>query len=368
MKMKEYESPEVLQQLYWKEGLSLSEISRRFGVSRPSLTYWMKKFCIELRPKIKFILSKEELEELYLKKKLSTIKIAKLADVSSRETPRRWLKKFKIPVRSQIETATRYQKHPFSGDLSERAYLVGLRMGDVSASKERRQIGVSTTTTHPAQIQMMKNSFYRYSHVHLHQFMGHYGYKEIHVHSSLDKSFEFLLEKPHMIPEWVIGDDKLFLSFLGGFMDSEGCWYIGKTKYDSLILMFQLSSTSKGWLEQIKSKLHELDIESFISTDKKISKSHYGSKPVYDLQVRHKSQVAVLAEKLLSISKHYEKIKKMKLIITSRSSKWSEIRDRVLELKETIKKEVELVRYGKYQECECNFKNLSTSLHPISVL
>jgi intein/homing endonuclease len=201
----------------------------------------------------------------------------------------------------------------------------------------------------------MEETFGKYSHVHYYSFSGHYGYKEVVVYSSLDKSFEFLLEKSDLIPQWIIDDDMLFLSFLGGFMDSEGCWYIGRGSHASSTILFQLSSTRKEWLDQIQSKLDGFGIKAFIHADKKVSPSHYGSKIVYDLQVRYKHQVVSLAEKLLSISKHSEKIQKMFLVLKGRETiKWMSIREDVVKLRQFIKQEAAVVRYGDYPKCACS--------------
>ena len=348
-----YKNPELLRKFYSEENLSLSQISRMLSISRPTLTCWIKRYGIRLRPKIKCILSREELEDLYINKRLSTLKIAKIAGVSSRNTIRRKLIKFKIPLRSQIEVVTKYKKTPFSGNKVEEAYLIGFRLGDLHACKVNRRIRVSTTTTHPSQIQMMKDTFRKYSHAHHYYMNGRCGYKEIIVYSYLDRTFEFLLGKPDKIQEWIINNDEYFLSFLAGFMDSEGCWYVGGGSKGNFVVLFQLSNTNEMYLKQIKERLKQFGIKSDIVFDRTNNTNHYGYKRVYDLQIRHKDDIFEMAEKLLPFSKHYEKIRKMKLILKTRNNKkWVEIQEYVAKLRQIIKEEVNVVKSGKYGTCE----------------
>src|SRR3989344_863226 len=86
--MKTYQNPEILRKLYWEDRLSLSGIGRIFGVTGGTILYNMKLLSIprEKRqhvqePKVKF--TKNMLEELYWKQKLTLEGIAKKHGVSA---------------------------------------------------------------------------------------------------------------------------------------------------------------------------------------------------------------------------------------------------------------------------------------------
>jgi hypothetical protein len=59
----------------------------------------------------------------------------------------------------------KYPKQPFSGDLKEKAYLIGLRAGDFSASIHRKLIRLETAAVKQAQIDMSKKVFEKYTRV-----------------------------------------------------------------------------------------------------------------------------------------------------------------------------------------------------------
>ena len=76
---------------------------------------------------------KGTLEELYLKRGMSTHSIAKIFSVES-SMVFRWLEKFGVPLRNRVDAytkaVTKYAKKPFSDDKFEEAYMVGLRLSD----------------------------------------------------------------------------------------------------------------------------------------------------------------------------------------------------------------------------------------------
>lgn len=133
------------------------------------------------------------LNRLYWEKKKSLSQIAMEAKVCHK-TVLNWMRKYGIPRRTRSQALMRYPKKPFSNDLIEKAYLLGLRAGDVSATPHRNQVQVIVGTTHPAQIKMFESAFMGYGHV------SKYPYRQDnrcrwYVHSLLDKSFSFLIKK-----------------------------------------------------------------------------------------------------------------------------------------------------------------------------
>ena len=54
-------------------------------------------------------------------------------------------------------------KLPFCGNLKEKAYLIGLRTGDIHARKPHRLIYAETTSTKTSQLMMFMNCFEKYT-------------------------------------------------------------------------------------------------------------------------------------------------------------------------------------------------------------
>lgn len=316
--MKAYQNPRVLENLYWKENLSLTKIAKKFEVTRQTVRYWMKKNKIAVRPpKLECKIPRELLEELYLKKKFSTLQIAKKLGIRSRETIRMKLMKLNISRRNRLEAISKYPKTSFSGNPKEKAYMLGLRAGDISATNNHKQIRVSTSTTHLAQVEMMKKVFSKYSHVHVYPFQNN-GKTNLHVYSDLNQSFNFLLKKPLEIPSWILKNYNLFFSFLTGYADAEGCWHLSKNKKGCPIFLFQLETGDKTILEQIKNKLEEFRLNTYFHlAKKKGSTDGFGkrNKDIYVLRIHRKNDVIKLCKKLYPISCHEEKLYKMHSIL-----------------------------------------------------
>lgn len=92
---------ETLPKLYCREKLTTRQIAKKHRVAPSTIRSWLVKLDI---PRIgrwdRFSVkpTKEQLEDLYIEQKLSTLKIGKLLNVN-RSTVRRWLHEMSIPVR-----------------------------------------------------------------------------------------------------------------------------------------------------------------------------------------------------------------------------------------------------------------------------
>jgi len=347
------EDLKVLQKLYWEKRWSISKIARNFHVSPQLIWYRMLKYNIPRRlcsncVKERYNLSKKLLEELYLKEKKSTLEIARELGVKSHTTILTKLAKHAIQTRTLSEARMKYVKNPFSGDLSERAYMLGLRAGDLSGSRNHKQIRIATSTTRTAQIKMVRDVFGKYGHVGVYPFLNDKGRWEWRVYCDLDRSFSFLLEKPEEIPEWILNNRHAFYSFFAGYMDSEGSWCIRKCGKNSIRFTLRVASTDKIILEQLKDKLEKYSFHLRMYLDKKKQHtSNYGSynKNLYALWFFQKSDIIRLADELLNLSHHSEKICWMKLILEHKDKEcWDEVRMNVSNLRERIK---ERHRYKK---------------------
>lgn len=232
------------------------------------------------------------------------------------------------------EAKMKYHKSPFSGNLIEKAYMLGLRAGDISATKACKQITINTATTHLAQLHMFKCTFEKYSKVNLYKVSIKIdGRKAWNIYCRLDSSFKFLLKKPDKIPNWVLENERYFYSFLAGYSDCEACWYLHKQKESkNLKSRFQITSGDVIILSQINSKLLELGLRPrFRLADKKGRENSFGkyNKDMYCLNVNFQEDIQKLATILLSFSLHQEKIWKMKFILENTNKSWEGVKDEI---------------------------------------
>jgi len=338
--MKEYQNPEVLRRLYWGEGLSQRAIAKISGVSQKTILNWMKRFGIRRRYFSREDITKGLLKKLYLKKKLSMPKIAKMLNTTYDVIWHR-MRKHKIKVRTMSEAKMKYLKLPFSNSLVEKAYMLGLRSGDISATKACKQITVTTSTTHLAQLQMFKDTFRKYAPINTFiTTIPFDGRKAWRVYCRLNNSFKFLLNKPKKIFQWILDNKNYFYAFLAGYADCEACWYIHKMK-DSRFTRgrFQIASGDKTILNQIKNKLKEFKFNPlFRLSHKRGYRKTLGKYNIdmYCLTMHYQTDVLKLAKILLKYSIHQEKIWKMKFIMENLGKPWDETKDKLLDFKRIV--------------------------------
>lgn len=167
-------------------------------------------------------------------------------------------------------TLTKYPKVPFSGNLKEKAYIIGLRYGDLSVQKHGRNLRISTASTHPDMIKLFESVFCSYGKV------GKYpkynnGTDRYYwsTYCDLDQSFGFLLTKKDSIPMWILENNDYFFSFLSGYFDAEGCLSLYVDPKGNSNVQFIIKTCDKGVLEGILNNLHKLGFEINIRLVKK---------------------------------------------------------------------------------------------------
>ncbi|MBI2546838.1 MAG: hypothetical protein HYW23_00120 [Candidatus Aenigmarchaeota archaeon] len=329
--------PDKLYELYWKKSMTTSEIGKLYDVSGAAVQHLMLKHKIPTRTPLQIGSSKTKspsykiLHHLYIVERKSTIKIGKQLGVAQASV-RKWLKKYKISVRSRSEACREYTRTSFSGDKTEKSYMLGFCVGDAYVSKRYQSIDIHTTTTHPAMIKLFHTTFSGYGHPSKYARSGTLQY-EWALRCSLDQSFSFLLEKyKRLIPDWVLEDDTTFYSFLAGYADAEGCWMVIKSHKDGIGALFEIRSRDVKVLETIKAELEKYDYHPTFGLC---------SGSLHFVRLSRASEIRELAKKLLSFSKHDEKIEKMQFILDIEKEKsWSEIRPKLLELKDKIRSQV----------------------------
>lgn len=277
-------------------------------------------------------ITKNLMRKLYAKQRLSTPQIAKLIK-RSKSAVYYLLKKFKIPTRTISESRMEYPKHKFSGDNSEYGYLLGLRTGDIYAQRHRKQIMMMTQTTHPSMVCLIHKVFEKYGHVSItpvHVF-DRFGW---HVRCFLDNSFSFLLNKLKSIPQDILDDRNMFIDFLSGYFDAEGCIVFCHSE-DYLKFRLEILSTDSKILEEIRHKLLQFGYHPIL---KKIDRKIYKNGAMLLCLYRKNEVLEILKELRLN---HPEKIKKRKLLFhLEKCKKFSSARSKIEKLRSEIRDDV----------------------------
>ncbi len=275
-----------LKRLYLKKGLSTRKIAQICNCGKSTIQTKLKKYGIAIRNKSEALklsprgdqykISKEKIEKLYKEKKLSAYKIADLYDCSPSVISAKLIK-FNIPRRSDREgviltnnercpkiakAVIRYTKKDFNGTKTDKAYLIGFRLGDLHTSKRKygETVYISTCSTKREQIILMNQLFRRFGHVRVNKSKKNTkkGKKDNYYFIAyLNPSFDFLLNKEDNIEKWILERDNYFLSFLGGYIDAEGSFGV----YNGFGA-FALGSYDKNIICQIHNRLSILGIKT----------------------------------------------------------------------------------------------------------
>lgn len=264
---------EKLENLYFNQKLSISSIARIYGCSYITVWERMKEFKIKprtLSEAMKLVMEtrkiqipRDELKNLYEKHKFSTLKIAKIYNCHHKTVLKK-MKDYGIKSRENTEANTLYPKYDFSGDLLEKAYLLGFRTGDLhvrKVSKTGKTIRIEGTSTQLDQIKFIKKLFSRYGHTHQYKAKGFRKDDFWHIYCLVNNTFDFLLAKKRRIPRWILDNKKYFFAFFAGYIDAEGCIKIYGNKKRIKQARFILASYDKNILREIREKLISICIK-----------------------------------------------------------------------------------------------------------
>lgn len=322
-----------LKNLYYVKKLSISAIAEIYGCSYTTVWSRMKEFRIKPRTlsgAMKLVMEvrktqipKNELKHLYEKRKLSTLKIARIYNCHHKTVLQK-MKDYGIKSRENTEANTLYPKHKFLGNLVEKAYLLGFRLGDLyvcKINKEGKTIRVEGTSTQLDQIRLITKLFSKYGHIYKYKIKAFRGDTFWRIYCLVDNTFDFLLEKKQEIPQWILNNKKYFFPFLSGYIDAEGCIYLANTTI--LQANFTLASYDKNILFQIWRKLNSLGIKC--PKPRISAKKGYTSKKkvlpylqdYWYLGVHSKSSLNNLFNEILPFIKHRRKRETVKTAISN---------------------------------------------------
>ena len=115
----------------------------------------------------KIAISKVLLKKLYYKEKKSKYKIGDICGCSFKTVLNRMREYGMEPLSRSIIQST-YLKKDFSGDLTEKAYMIGFRLGDLNVYKtapHSEVIVARCNTTNDTQANLLKRTFGKYGKV-----------------------------------------------------------------------------------------------------------------------------------------------------------------------------------------------------------
>lgn len=254
------------------------------------------------------------LKELYLDQCQSSRKIAKLYHCAYSTIDRK-IHLAGFPIRNLAQAHIIYPRKDFSGNLTEKAYLIGFRIGDLRVRKfykNSETIKVDCGSTKVEQINLIQSLFSLYGRVWLGR-PNKQGATQIECF--LNTSFNFLLAKE--VPKWIFGIKKYFFSFLAGFTDAEGTIFISRKQN---LAVYALGNYDLILLQTLKSYLEKYNImvpKLKFSKRKGLLASH-GYRYNHDywtLAVSKKSDLIKLFNLMGPNLKHQKRIRQMKIAI-----------------------------------------------------
>lgn len=213
----------------------------------------MHKIWIDYKIKIvanhKVNIQREELEKLYWNQQMSTFKIGKLY-YCSHSTIRNRILELGIPIKSSSIARMRYRKSDFSGDLVEKAYMIGFRLGDLNVYQvniHSELIVARCNTTHKVQIDLIRDLFSKYGKVTISP-----GAYSTNINCYLNKTFDFLIPKYNQIPNWLVQSKLTAIAFIAGYTDAEGNFILNQTRARFKIDSYDLEILTwiSDWLQK----------------------------------------------------------------------------------------------------------------------
>lgn len=260
-----------LEHLYLKKLLSTDAVAEIFHCNHVTILNYLKKYQIPRRSRLgtrkPVLISKKMLHKLYHKQHLTQKQIANRFG-HSRYGMQRWMKIYGIRSRSFSESHTKYKKKNFSGNNIEKAYLIGFRLGDLNVMHIHELIQVRCSTTIKNQMSLIKSMFNNYGHVHI--WKAKRGTYEIVA--LLNTTFSFLLPKHDEVDPWILTNKKYFLSFLAGYADAEGSYYLKKPRKNigkTATSAFEIQSFDKHILLSIHMELKLYGIENLYTLSRR---------------------------------------------------------------------------------------------------
>ena len=243
------------------------------------------------------------------------------------------------------EKRRKYERKPFDGTDEDKAYLLGLRHGDLSVSKPWKDVvRVSTSTTHPAMANLFRSLFEPYGHVYQSpRYKKDTRSYEWNLYAIVDNSFDFLLDDRTEVWKWVAQKESTLLGYLAGVLDAEGSVGIHSNGIGTSIRVMYYN-TSQELLIFIKGALEMLGYRPtgpYLDKRKGTSTSKYKierKKDYYKLALQRFGDAKDLVGRLPI--KHSEKVRRMQLATSiSLGQAWGTVEQQIENLRARIRQE-----------------------------
>lgn len=251
-------------------------------------------------------LTKQFLDKWYSEKGLSTWAIEKRFGIS-RGCVYSTLKKYRIPTRNVAQSHVRYARADFSGNKRDRAYLLGFSIGDLRVrtlnKKQSETISIGCGSTKHAQIVLIEKLFSPYGRV----WKGVPDRRgAVNIEAFVNKSFSFLLPRVRSY-RWCVDTADSFFSFLSGFTDAEGSFFISNGKafiswgnYNRNVLLFIKRGLLKFGIES--PALYRDSLRGYVGAH-----GYRRNKNYWHLTITRKAMVKELLDRLETLTLHADK-------------------------------------------------------------
>ena len=243
------------------------------------------------------------------------------------------------------EKRRKYERRPFDGTDEDRAYLLGLRHGDLSVSKPWKDVvRVSTSTTHPAMANLFRSLFEPNGHVYQHpRYKKDTKSYEWNLYTIVDNSFDFLLDDKVEVWKRVSQRESTLLAYLAGVLDAEGSVGIHSNGTGTSVRVMYYN-TSQELLIFIKGALEKLGYGPtgpYLDKRKGTSTSKYRierKKDYYKLALQRFNDAKDLIGRLPIL--HSEKVRRKQLAISiSLGHAWNTVEPEIVALRTEIREE-----------------------------
>ena len=311
---------EDLERLYLVQGLSAAKIAKVFGlkckspkVAESTILYQLKKNGIKRRDKADHVrkvteaMVDEWVSRYMAGESLKQIASEEFSPVTVFLHLRKRGLQLRDKVEAQIRAVTKYARKTFHGDSVEKAYLMGIRFGDLNIVRHGRAIRVRVSTTHPAMAELFDSLFSTYGQIHRYPRRANFTGFEWTLECDLDSSFEFLLSRP-TVKDLEAFTRTEFDAFLAGILDAEGSIYMHRKRYgvtfevsitntDSVLLrFFERVLQSLGYHPRIEFRVQDESRLGYLKTGEiyvlRLSIQHEVCRLLSEIRFRHSERVA----------------------------------------------------------------------------
>ena len=257
-------------------------------------------------------------------------------------------------LRGIHQKVRKYERRPFDGTEEDKAYLLGLRHGDLSVSRPFGDaIRVSTSTTHPTMAKLFRDLFEPYGHVYQHpRYKKDTNAFEWNLQAIVDSSFEFLLEEKAKSWAWIEERPGTMLAYIAGAWDAEGTIGVFRNGKCTAILL-SIYNTNTEFLDRIRRFLIDMGyhpVGPYLDKRKGTVTSKYRiqrKKDYWKLVLTHFDESQALLAKLPL--RHSEKVTRKEFAKSLRRGyKWEMVGPRVRALRTSeLKGRDEFVRLAE---------------------